>query len=300
MKSLLRNNLVTCVLVCCLVWFAGVENASADIFDDANLVGYWQFSGDPNDSTSYGHDGTLQGDASTSEDILELDGTGDYVEVADDAHFRFTQPDAFSICFWARADSSSGGYVLSKMRETNCYDRKFGYQAYHSSSQFRFVIEKSCTGSTIVSTSASSAPADAWYHVVMVYDNNDMKVYLDGVQDGSGTFAYDTGSTYPDKAMAIGARSYDATVTSYFDGQIDDVMIYDVALEAWEVRQLYNEANKAYAYFNNVTVDSIMLLPVKTTTGDPGSPVEGQIYVNTYDNKIRVYADGAWRDLATW
>jgi hypothetical protein len=42
------------------------------------------------------------------------------------------------------------------------------------------------------------------------------------------------------------------------------------------------------------------LLPVKTTTGDPAVPWEGQVYVNTFDNKIRCYADGAWRDLATW
>ena len=48
-----------------------------------------------------------------------------------------------------------------------------------------------------------------------------------------------------------------------------------------------------------LTMDKL-ILPVKTTTGDPASPVAGQIYVNTYDNKVRVYADGAWRDLATW
>lgn len=47
-----------------------------------------------------------------------------------------------------------------------------------------------------------------------------------------------------------------------------------------------------------VTIEGV--IPVKTDTGDPGSPVEGQLYVNTFDNKIRVYADGAWRDLATW
>lgn len=41
-------------------------------------------------------------------------------------------------------------------------------------------------------------------------------------------------------------------------------------------------------------------LPVKATTGDPSSPADGWMYVNTSDNKVRVYADGAWRDLATW
>ena len=49
---------------------------------------------------------------------------------------------------------------------------------------------------------------------------------------------------------------------------------------------------------------ALLVLPVKDTTGDPGDwltdPDEGQIYVNTFDNKVRVYADGAWRDLATW
>lgn len=42
-----------------------------------------------------------------------------------------------------------------------------------------------------------------------------------------------------------------------------------------------------------------LVLPVKTTTGDP-TGVEGLVYANTFDNKIRVYADGVWRDLATW
>jgi len=38
-------------------------------------------------------------------------------------------------------------------------------------------------------------------------------------------------------------------------------------------------------------------LPVKTTASDPVNPVEGLLYLNTADNKLRVYADGAWRTL---
>ena len=45
---------------------------------------------------------------------------------------------------------------------------------------------------------------------------------------------------------------------------------------------------------------SFITLPVKTTTGDPSSPKSGDTYTNEFDNKIRTYADGAWRDLATW
>ncbi len=45
---------------------------------------------------------------------------------------------------------------------------------------------------------------------------------------------------------------------------------------------------------------SFMRIPVKTTTGDPSSPADGDMYVNTSDNTVRVFADSAWRDLATW
>ena len=45
---------------------------------------------------------------------------------------------------------------------------------------------------------------------------------------------------------------------------------------------------------------SFMRIPVKTDTGDPSSPANGDMYVNTSDNTVRVFADSAWRDLATW
>lgn len=37
----------------------------------------------------------------------------------------------------------------------------------------------------------------------------------------------------------------------------------------------------------------------KGTTGDPAG-ASGRVYINTFDNKIAMYADGAWRSLATW
>ena len=43
----------------------------------------------------------------------------------------------------------------------------------------------------------------------------------------------------------------------------------------------------------------IILNTPKTTTGDP-TGVEGKIYWNTVDNVIKMYADGAWRTLASW
>ena len=40
---------------------------------------------------------------------------------------------------------------------------------------------------------------------------------------------------------------------------------------------------------------------VKSTTGHPSSPLNnGVIEINTFDNKIFMYADGGWREMALW
>jgi hypothetical protein len=41
-------------------------------------------------------------------------------------------------------------------------------------------------------------------------------------------------------------------------------------------------------------------LTTKTDTGDPASGIEGEICINTFDDNVKIYAEGAWRSLATW
>lgn len=45
---------------------------------------------------------------------------------------------------------------------------------------------------------------------------------------------------------------------------------------------------------------SFITLPVKTSTGDPSSPQEGDMYANTTDNVLRLYVDAAWVTVASW
>ncbi len=69
--------------------------------------------------------------------------------------------------------------------------------------------------------------------------------------------------------------------------------------EVWIADSEDDGASKKVS-LDNLPAHNAGTLTIKTDTGDPASPTEGQIYVNTFDNKIRVYADAAWRDLATW
>lgn len=44
---------------------------------------------------------------------------------------------------------------------------------------------------------------------------------------------------------------------------------------------------------------NLIIGSVKTTTGDPATGKECNIVVNTVDNTAKIYADGAWRTIAS-
>ena len=56
---------------------------------------------------------------------------------------------------------------------------------------------------------------------------------------------------------------------------------------------------KVYTTRLEIAIGGTLQLPRKVDTGDP-TAVDGFIYINDYDNAIRCYADGAWRDVITW
>ena len=86
-----------------------------------------------------------------------------------------------------------------------------------------------------------------------------------------------------------------------------------IALEDLGNKIIFNVNNQQTEYiestdtghsdlYADVSVDinaPVLVLPVKTTTGDPAGQ-EGAMYVNTQDNALRLYADGAWRSVTTW
>lgn len=84
-----------------------------------------------------------------------------------------------------------------------------------------------------------------------------------------------------------------------FQNNISDSFAVGFGQKDFVVKSGQANVNGDLAVTGQVTMGTLVI-PTKDTTGDPASPVEGQIYTNTADNKVRIYTDGAWRDLATW
>jgi hypothetical protein len=86
-------------------------------------------------------------------------------------------------------------------------------------------------GTQIVGTTAPST--GSWHHVAYTWDGTTNVLYIDGIAQPATNTAHDaTGAV---TSALIGATSL---TTGFFNGQIDDVRIYDAALTATQVARL--------------------------------------------------------------
>lgn len=78
----------------------------------------------------------------------------------------------------------------------------------------------------------------------------------------------------------------------YFDGG-DNTYIHEAASDQLQVVVGGSGALKVNSS------GTVFTSAIKATTGDPTGE-EGLITINTNDNAIKIYADGAWRTIVTW
>ena len=75
----------------------------------------------------------------------------------------------------------------------------------------------------------------------------------------------------------------------------------DVA-QLWAADMQGTAGNHGFHMRNEINTASLIVPGVryKTDTGDPTDLFEGMIVINTFDNNLKVYADGALRTVTTW
>lgn len=162
---------------------------------------------------------------------LDFDGTNDYVSVS-------PRPLANSMSFtaWVRFDS-----VASRRTILACglgFAGGAGYRLWLENSD-KLTFDTSPDGSATCRVVSTSVPvSNQWYFVCGTYDSAlGAAIYVDGVQQGTNASAY--GSMAAAEAdMLIGARNFSG-VSNYHDGLIDDVRIWDQALNSTDVADLY-------------------------------------------------------------
>lgn len=85
--------------------------------------------------------------------------------------------------------------------------------------------------------SDTAVPLGTWHHVAVVYElSGDMTFYIDGQPDGT---ASNMPTPHPNESSDLFIGRDSQAAGYYFDGAVDDVRIYDLALSTAEIDALY-------------------------------------------------------------
>ena len=85
--------------------------------------------------------------------------------------------------------------------------------------------------------SITSIDDGRWHHVTGVYDGNHLKVYVDGLEEGKNKIGKVIGGSTPEH-VAIGSDGFGR---EFWQGVIDEVALFNVALTDKDVQQFMNE-----------------------------------------------------------
>ena len=165
--------------------------------------------------------------------VFNFDGINDYIDFGNDSTFDLNN--AFSISTWVKYTSTSAMVVLSK-RETT----KIGLLIELGSGKPFTAIRDASSNIAITNTYSGTYNDGNWHHIVATFNRtaNELKLYVDNeLKETANTSS--VGDIAPNtNNLMIGRRS--DTSSSYFDGNIGPVQIYNRALSASEVKQNYN------------------------------------------------------------
>ena len=155
---------------------------------------------------------------------LEFNGTDDEIDCGNSDAINITGP--ISISVWFNADNTDGA------RGIVCKNDAAAQQTY---AQYFFdLLSNEIRWRAGKNTVSYGINTGQWYHAVGVYDGSDITLYIDGTSVATDSaFSTSYASSQP---LYIGRRLNQ----DYFEGEIGQVAIYDSALLASQVSDLWN------------------------------------------------------------
>ena len=151
---------------------------------------------------------------------------------------------AVTVSAWVKMTDTTGSYKMIVGSATTALIPD-GYNLFWNDSSFsnKFVFTVNAFASNYATAPFSTGVDNKWHHVVGTFDkdaaSNQLNIWVDGVKGTPKT--YTSPITYKaNTIVAIGRAG--ASDGYYWSGQIDDVRIFNRALSASEVANLYQSA----------------------------------------------------------
>lgn len=228
---------------------------------------------------------------------FDFDGSNDDVSIPDDS--TLNPLNNLSIEAWIKADSYAKNIYENSIfcKHTWANGREMGYVfRCGSGGALSFNLAKPGGGWEELTTKSVMSTGQ-WYHVAATYDSDSMKIYVNGVKQASKAYSSQIRISTNHQAK-IGELSYGSGRN--FDGQIDEVRVWNVALpdsviRGWMCRSIQNthplrNRLKGYWPLNAGSGTTVVDMSGKRNNGTANNgPVWGYSQAAIGDTSIYVY-----------
>jgi len=237
-----------------------IQTEIDELYKPAGLCGNWDFNdSNADDKSIYDNDGTSYGSPSWGTGVegksIVLDGIDDYVDCGNDSMYNFNDTNSFTVSCWIKSDDFSNKQgIIGK------------WGGSWTMSPYQIVVDdygqiRSAIGAGgliygDVFIPASSLSTGNWYHIATTYDDSDgtLRTYLDGKEVASKKLDLELTSNTSDLTIGM----YGNSTKMYFDGDIDNVKVYNYSLASTEIHDLYLKAGLCGNWeMNNISTTEI-------------------------------------------
>jgi hypothetical protein len=219
------------------------------------LVGYWPFNGNANDASGNGHDltaigGVFSNDRFGTNNAYTLNGTSEYL---------------FTTAVSTTTDLSASMWIYIKSYPTNAAGCEFFGEGIGDSKGYGLKMENKKLALMAYgkvgnfTNDITTLETNKWYHFTIIKSSTNFSLYVNGGLSSSGLISINPIVGF----LSIGGIKSSSTgvFANFLNGTVDDIRVYNRALNQTEITALYNEST----CFKTVTVSDT--LRISTITG---------------------------------
>lgn len=254
-------------LCCCLLAMLLSQALPAQTIQD--LEAYYSFDNcDASDDTGGGSNGQLVGDpqcvCGVRGEAIELDGVDDYILLLGDIGNLFSTANfTFSMYFKPKGVSLLSDLVS---KQDNCDNTNaFGIQYSRTGNSLRIKLAED--DSKVTTLSPQLDFTDCWQHLTIVRRGGRTSVYINAEFMGAGQ-AISRINLSNQAIFSIGDGPCLGPTVARFKGAIDEVRVYDRALEEDEIEDLYYGPDRLASRDTIVYLGSGIDTRIRTTCAD--------------------------------
>jgi len=163
---------------------------------------------------------------------LNFDGADDWLDIG--SSFTDSIENSGTISTWAYRNSNTGG-IFARSTGGNWVDERLVIYLRSDNNTWGWAFANGSSYQTAI-LSINDFPAGQWVHIVLTWNGSTAVTYVNGRRLDSRAQTVTPEIT----SVATWIGKTQGLAGQYFSGQIDDVRIYNYALTATQIKQLYN------------------------------------------------------------